>query len=246
MKTFLKFFLSAILVISSVLVSIWGLNKKGFFGLEQIIFQIEDDQKDSKYFNHEMEKVRLELLEMQGQSLWEIDLQKISDQLHARPWIADLQIRRSWPNELVIRLKTKEIKFLFLSKKGLMQPVLNDGTILSAVSSQNIPDAILLRGESFTQKKELLKSALAMIDKVPRQGSFSQSAISEITYDAKSGFVAQLMNSTIMVKLGEDQADIQSERVSQVLDYLREHELDARVIDANLTKKVLVRLRKGP
>jgi cell division protein FtsQ len=39
---------------------------------------------------------------------------------------------------------------------------------------------------------------------------------------------------------------LKADRVGQVLDYLEKHELDARVIDANLTKKVLVRLRKRP
>ena len=43
-------------------------------------------------------------------------------------------------------------------------------------------------------------------------------------------------------KYGEDQFEIKSSRVSQVIDYLENRDLKARVIDANLSKKVLVRL----
>ena len=39
---------------------------------------------------------------------------------------------------------------------------------------------------------------------------------------------------------------IKAQRVSQVLEYMETRQLEARVIDANLSKKVLVRLRKDP
>ena len=54
------------------------------------------------------------------------------------------------------------------------------------------------------------------------------------------------MSSGMRVNLGDDEVLKKSLRVSQVLNYVDEHQLDARVIDANLSKKVLVRLRKGP
>jgi cell division protein FtsQ len=52
--------------------------------------------------------------------------------------------------------------------------------------------------------------------------------------------------SNIKIKLGEDQFAVKSARVSQVMDYLEKRDLKARVIDANLSKKVLVRLQQSP
>ncbi len=53
-----------------------------------------------------------------------------------------------------------------------------------------------------------------------------------------------LIRTGVRVKIGEDQVALKAARVSQVVDYLDAKQFDARVIDANLSKKVLVRLRK--
>ncbi len=55
-----------------------------------------------------------------------------------------------------------------------------------------------------------------------------------------------MIKTGIQVKMGEDQVSLKSARVAQVVDYLETRQFDARVIDANLSKKVLVRLRKDP
>jgi cell division protein FtsQ len=55
-----------------------------------------------------------------------------------------------------------------------------------------------------------------------------------------------LIKTGVRVKMGEDQMALKAARVSQVVDYLETRQFDARVIDANLSKKVLVRLRKDP
>jgi cell division protein FtsQ len=39
---------------------------------------------------------------------------------------------------------------------------------------------------------------------------------------------------------------LKAARVAQVIEYMETRQLEARVIDANLSKKVLVRLRKDP
>ena len=46
--------------------------------------------------------------------------------------------------------------------------------------------------------------------------------------------------------MGDDQFIVKGARVNQVLEYLESNEFKARVIDATLSQKVLVRLRKGP
>ena len=55
-----------------------------------------------------------------------------------------------------------------------------------------------------------------------------------------------MTQSGLRVKVGEDRVRTKSFRISQVLDYLDSRKFQARVIDANLSQKVLVRLRKEP
>jgi cell division protein FtsQ len=54
------------------------------------------------------------------------------------------------------------------------------------------------------------------------------------------------MNKELRVKLGNENFESKSLRVSQVIDYIENKQIEARVIDANLSQKVLVRLRKEP
>lgn len=189
--------------------------------------------------DHQLEQLR-------GHSLWSLDLDGLNAQVAAMNWVNELQVHRRWPDRLEIQIVPKEVKFLFVGKGGQLFPVLQDGTFLSPVAVDALPDVVLLRGDDFVKNKELLARALKTLDQIPSEGSFSKKSISEIRYDGKSGFWATLMKAGVKVKLGEDQIVLKADRVSQVLDYLEGHQFDARVIDANLTKKVLVRLRKDP
>jgi hypothetical protein len=55
-----------------------------------------------------------------------------------------------------------------------------------------------------------------------------------------------LIQPAVQVVLGEDSLNTKVERVAQVLNYLSAEQIKGRVIDASFSKKVLVRLRKGP
>ena len=67
-----------------------------------------------------------------------------------------------------------------------------------------------------------------------------------MSYKEKEGFWLTLIRSGVEVRIGEELVPLKSARVSQVLDYLKSHQFEARVIDADLSQKVLVRLRKDP
>jgi cell division protein FtsQ len=84
-----------------------------------------------------------------------------------------------------------------------------------------------------------------MTQEIPPEGSFSQKKISEIFYDKKEGFWVQMVDQGLQVKLGEGQVSLKSARVGQVLDYVKSHDIKPRLIDANLSKKVILKLEKN-
>ena len=55
-----------------------------------------------------------------------------------------------------------------------------------------------------------------------------------------------LLQNGLQIKIGDEHVRTKSFRISKVLDYLDSKKFQARVIDANLSQKVLVRLRKDP
>lgn len=246
MRTTLR--LLFLLIVAPVVVggTLYLLETKGFFNLDHITIVVSGNADHPRFMRPLLEETDREFEKLRGKSLWRIDLDETARSLTAVPWIRKMQIRRHWPDRIEVRIEAKEARFLFIGKKGQLFPVLDDGTFMDSVAMENLPDVILLRGQDFVQNKKLLDRALRVLEEIPREGSFSRRSISEIRYDSKDGFWATMMKDGIGVKLGEDQIVLKSDRVSQVLEYLQAHSFDARVIDANLTKKVLVRLRKGP
>lgn len=185
-------------------------------------------------------------MRFKGQSLWNIKLNSITKEISDTAWIESSKIHRNWPATLTLKLKPYEVKLLFMNKQGKLFPIIKDGTLLLPVDSKQAPDVAILEGESFLKNIELRQKAVMAFEQIPVVGSFSKKTISEVGYDQKEGFWMTLVKSGVKVKMGEDLVSIKAARVGQVVDYLEKHQFQARVIDANLSKKVLVSLRKGP
>lgn len=226
----------------------YWLNQNGFFNIEKVEVVLADTQAQSQvnFYQPLLTKLENQIDDFKGQSLWSVRLSRIVAILNSQEWIAVHSISRSWPGTLRITVQPHDVKLVYLGKNGKFLPIIEDGSFLDSVDSRQAPDVTLLDGEVFAQKKELRRKAVKVIQEIPAEGSFSKKTISEIRYDNKDGFSAMMMKTGIQVKIGEEQVALKSARIAQVVDYLQTHEFDARVIDANLSKKVLVRLRKDP
>lgn len=246
-KLVLQLIFGFIILPLSLAGTLFYLNKNGFFNISKVEVILENPSPGQEPFLKPLvASLEADLRKYQGVSLWNIKLSKISRSVSGLNWVEGLNIKRSWPSTLQVHLRAYEVKLLYIGKDGKLVPVIRDGTFLDPVQAQQAPDVALLEGEVFFKKNELRKKAVAVIDQIPSEGSFSKKTISEIRYDNKEGFWMTLIKTGVQVKMGEDQVALKASRVSQVVDYLDSRQFDARVIDANLSKKVLVRLRKDP
>ena len=245
-KILLKLFVALVVIPSAVVGTIYWLNKTGFFNLDHIEITIENGQQNPQFLQPLVADLDQKLEKYRGQSLWDLDLEKISNQIQGLKWTERNYLSRSWPTRLNVRVAPKDVKLLFLSKSGEMLPIVADGSFLSAISPKQAPDVTLLEGDTFEKNIEMRKKAVQVINDLPTEGKFSKKNISDLRYDSKEGFWTTLIQSGIRVKIGEENIPLKAARVSQVIEYLETRELEARVIDANLSKKVLVRLRKDP
>lgn len=223
-----------------------SLESSGFFNIEHIELVVEDTPESPLYLQPLMKRLDQSLEVHRGQSLWKIDLNQISKQVMSESWIEDVTLTRRFPSKIRVVIQPKQIKMLFLSRQGRLLPIVKDGSYLESVEAKQAPDVPLLVGEMFAAQKELRKKSVDILEAVPLEGSFSRKTISEIQYDPKEGYWMTLVKDGIKVKMGEDQMALKGARVSQVIDYMEAHSFQPRVIDANLSKKVLVRLRKDP
>lgn len=242
----LKFLIGFVLLPSVFLGSLFWLNEIGFFNIDQIDVTVENMVDQPQYLRPLVKKLD-ELTEVErGVSLWALDLPRLNERLSRFEWIESINISRIWPSKLSVRVQMKEVKLIVVGHQGKFFPVVQEGQLLTSIDIGNAPDVALLFGESFEKKIDLRKKALQLVSELPTEGAFSKKTISEIHYDEKEGFWLNLVKDGIKVKMGHEQISLKSARVSQVLDYVESRKMNARVIDANLSKKVLVRLRKEP
>jgi cell division protein FtsQ len=226
--------------------SFFLLEKNQFFTVQEITITVQNAPENNEYLQPAFKKIQDSLQKYKNQSIWKIDLDLIKSEFARQSWISNHKIDRRFPNSLQILIEPHEVKLLYLSNGSKLIPLIGNGDMLEPIDFKVAPDLPILVGKNFYDDSELRKRSIEVIKKIPDQGSFSKKSISEIRYDNKEGFWMTLIQDGIKVKMGEEQIDIKSERVSQVLDYMETNSFQARVIDANLSKKVLVRLRKDP
>jgi cell division protein FtsQ len=242
----MRFLLGLILIPGVVGFSFWQLDQNGFFNVDRIDIVIEDTPATPQYLQSWVAELDKNLEQFRGVSLLKIDLQRVSDLVTAKKWVENVTLSRRFPSQIRVQLNTKEVQYVLVTRNGKLYPVVKDGSLLDAVDTRQAPDSPLLIGDLLEKNEQLRKKSVEALAQIPEMGAFSRKTISEVRFDPKEGFWMTLMKTGIKVKMGEDQISLKSDRDSQVIDYMSAHQFEARVIDANLSKKVLVRLRKDP
>lgn len=231
---------------SAVIGSLYYLEQRGVFNIEKIEVRLDDSYGDLVFLKPLLVRIENRLKSQNGKSLWAIKMREIKTSLVEEKWISQINIVRKWPSILTVQIRPHEVKMLWVSSRGELFPVLESGDMLGRVASNQAPDAPLLMGEKFRTDEDLRVQAIDFLRELPSSGPFNGNQISEIRYSEKEGFVVSLVQSGLQVKMGEDNLALKSARVSQVLEYMNNHQFEGRVIDANFSKKVLVKLRKAP
>jgi cell division protein FtsQ len=246
MKLGLKLFITFILIPSSCVGLFYFLNERGFFNLNQIEIIVENSSFSKQALKKSVEKLDQQLELLRGQPLWRLQLQSISADLSSEKWIQSFHMTRRWPATLQLTVKPQALYFVYLDQKGQISPVMENGFFLDTLNPGDSPDLPIAVGQDFEKSLSVRQKAIHILKQIPAQGTFSRLTISEIHHDKRGGFSFLLTESGLQIKIGEEQIRTKSFRISKVLDYLETKKFQARVIDANLSQKVLVRLRKDP
>ncbi len=224
--------------------SFYLLDRNGFFLLSDFDLQVEENENIKNYLNPKKSEIIEAMKSFQGVSLWDLDIQKVSLYLQGQSWIESYRISRVWPDKIRIEVNPKEVVFLFQNRKEDLIPVVKDGSLLPKVDLRTAPDVAIAHGNAFEKSVEMRKKTAQWLKELPPKGPFSADRIAEIQYEPKDGFGATLIQSGIKVRLGsEEKMPLKAQRVSQVLEYIQHRNLEAKLIDADLSKKVLVRLK---
>lgn len=192
------------------------------------------------------ERFESALRSLKGKRIWEIDIGAVRASLARDEWVKDVLISRSFPNDLRVIVRPKTAVTILISKNGSFIPVTEEGALLAPLRAGVLPDVPILRGEIFAGDRAKRMEIAKFLGTMPTQGPLTARNISEIGWSSEDGYILTLIHPKIEVKLGEDRVELKALRIAQVMNYLSANNLKGRVIDASFSKKVLVRLRKGP
>ncbi len=228
--------------------------ESGVFRVSKIEIEIEPslDPKDiqatkarQSLFDHFRPDLQNQIKDFDGFNIWSTDVESIAKQTLKNQWVDDVNVQRRIPNLVRVRVTPKTVSALYLSDKTKSQPIAVDGSLLPEMPIEKSPDVPILRQQEFIQKSVLRKKALAILHQLPKDGNMSQTGISEISLDRQNSFWLSLVKKDIQVRIGENNVALRAARVERVLNYLENNNLQARVIDADFSKKVIVKPRKA-
>ncbi len=235
--------------------SIYSLEEQGFFKIDKVEIRVNALASQKNFVADKVGQLRIKLNSVKGISLWRAPLSQISKSLQEEKWIKEFQISRAWPSGIELNIVPDDVALLVISDEGVsagrydssaIRPITKSGRVLEKIKSNVASNSIITHDSVFLSNQSVRDGGINMIKALPSTGSMSAAQVSEIGYDKKEGYWIKLLQSETKVNFGEEQFEIKSARISQVIDYLESRNLKARVIDANLSKKVLVRLQQSP
>lgn len=244
MKLWLRLIVGLVVIPGSVAGLLFHLDRHGFFDLEKIEIVLVDAPERALFLKPLVANLDASLEVYRGRSLWSLEMGDISRKIAGLNWIETHSISRSWPAGLTVKIRAQEVKALYLGKNNRLIPVIRAGQMLDPVDASLAPDVAVLDGILFQARPELRQKAIELLDDIPAEGTFSRKTVSEIRWNPKEGFNVRMVRGGVDVNLGEDRFAIKAARVGQVMDYLSNRGVAVKEFDANLSKKVLVRLRE--
>ncbi|MDW8190487.1 MAG: hypothetical protein RMK80_05900 [Pseudobdellovibrionaceae bacterium] len=181
-----------------------------------------------------------------GKDLWQVDLfwSGISPEF----WMDDVEMRIMWPGRITLKVQVSEV--LFIKKEGAkFIPFFSNSEWGPPLGIKNLSEHwTIVEWEQKTDDddddddQERWIEVVSFFKNYLLKHPFSKS-VKKIRYDREEGFILELMGGATSVLLGHQLSAERFDRVTQVITFLQLKKLEARVIDAEFDKKVLVKLR---
>jgi len=248
-KKLLRKFLTlcAFVLLFCVLVfSLKTLEAAKFFSISTIELEINGENENRELFSFDVESLRKHLKKYENVNMWEVEVGEIGQKLSQIPWVEDFIVFKSWPNKIEIKLQMSPIAFSVQESQSTR--IYFGNTRFTVVTQQNLSSNGLgnfpnLVTENAKLTEDVISSTYHTLSLLKNRKYVDPKNIKSIIWNAQKGFRLLLKEPKTEVLLGFLDEPERIERVTRVIDYLKEHQIEARVIDSNFTKKVLVRLR---
>lgn len=151
--------------------------------------------------------------------LFEIDLDRISGNIHRHPWVRDVSLRREFPDTLQIHVREREARaILFVNDFYLVD---DRGAVFMKMEASDFQDLPVLTGfsELFVKKypalsKKYLLAVLDFLSVTEGVDFYKKFEISEIKFDAVFGFTVYTKTGQFEIYYGRDNIQQKHEKLN--------------------------------
>ena len=240
-------FLLAAFTLTSLLYATFAFLTSSLFRINKIDINLVDEASHYAIFPQIKESLDLRLMNLFGDYIWRVDLEKILELVERDARIKEVKVSRILPNSLLVNVVPHTPMANVLAKNSnKIYPLSRNGDLLPPVAPKEATDGPVLRGEIFIKDKKLRMDALELLNQLPKEGELSLLRVSEILYDKKKGFQLIIEPDGATVLLGFNDFAKRLSQAQRVVDYLTNQQMSGRIIDARFAKKVVVKLRNDP
>jgi cell division septal protein FtsQ len=187
-----------------------------------------------------------------GTNMLTVDLDHVAARLTRHPWIRSASVYRRFPGRIIIELEERRPKALLAA--GKLYYVDEKGDPFTRALPGDPVDYPLLTGlnadlgaSQLSETKELIKSAIGLLDLLERRGSgLDTGSVSEIALDVDRGLTIVTHGGRTLA-LGADNLAVKLERYERLKRFLtqRKEWNNARIIDLDFEDRALVRTGNG-
>lgn len=243
----MRVLIGRVLVLIFLIVAICiAVREKSFFAVQSVPVQVQVSDADRVAWQDLNTNVERVLKSYIGMSMWKVSLAEVRQKLTKFPQLKNLQVQKSWPQTLEVKYSLAPLKAIYQVSPGQYKILDDDGQWMGPIKWSRLPGLPWLKGEWPIKNEPLVGTLITLLNRLPQNGPLTSRQISEISFNELDGFLLTLIKTGQQIRFGIDNFEVKSLRVSRVLDYLQTRGLESRVIDANFSKKVLVRLRNHP
>jgi len=230
---------SAVLVLSGGILAAQILFESGYFGVETI--QIVNLKR------LEADEIIAESNIKGGDNIFRLDLDAIGRKIEKNPWVARAEVGRVFPREIVINITEREARAII--NLGYLYYVDGNAEIFKVLSSEDRLDYPVITGidrefllDNPEKGKELLKNAMAVVDRLAERTVFSLDQVSEVHVDRNNSIVLTTYRAGVPVQLGYKGYKAKLDRLERIYPDIEAKLPILKGIDLNVADRVIVKI----
>lgn len=182
-----------------------------------------------------------------GVNIFDLDLEMIGRKIEENPWVAQAEVRRVFPREVVIRVTERHPRAII--NLGYLYYVDGTGEIFKVLAADDRLDYPAITGldrrsllENPAEGQRLLREAMALLDELAQRRIFNLAEISEVHLDAADGLRLHTVVGGVPVHLGFADYAGKLNRLEKIYPELQGRLSVLKYIDLNVADRVIVKV----